>query len=85
MAVNLQVSLMVLIGGTATKMVGLLNAKPLNTVTEAETFCAEVEATWDKLATVILLVPNQSGPASRIRITKAVLDQSIPIFTITQD
>lgn len=85
MALNLQVTLMVMMNGTSTKLIGLLNAKPLNSVIEAEAFRSEVESTWDNLASVTILVPDaQTGLQSRMRITKAVLDQSIPMFTIIQ-
>lgn len=85
MAVNLQVTLMVMMNGATTKLVGLLNAKPLSSMIEAETFLTNVEGTWDNLSTLTILVPDsQTGLMSRMRITKTVLDHSIPMFTIIQ-
>lgn len=85
MPMNLQVTLMVMMNGTTTKLVGLLNAKPLNSMIEAETFLSNVEGTWDNLGTLTILVPDsQTGLVSRMRITRAVLDNSIPMFSIIQ-
>lgn len=85
MPMNLQVTLMVMMNGTTTKLVGLLNAKPLNSAPEAESFLSNVESTWDNLATLTVLVPDsQTGLMSRMRITRQVLDNSVPMFSIVQ-